>query len=226
MDTTAKPQNETTNQITTASIKASSPTPVKADAVPDTETAGLSLPKADLKRDIDLTAPSATPTQVATGVGVPATPKQTAPVIKIPVPAGDKNLEVAAIAEQAKTRQLGAVGNAAQPPAPTLTPKVTPPAMPTPVNTLPSPSPTDRAVAGDPGPLPKLDPTLTREQKITELLKQQYLRVVELEPGANFSHRGFCAKCGWQTYQHSAQAAAELVTTHIMSHWKDVVRFL
>jgi hypothetical protein len=67
---------------------------------------------------------------------------------------------------------------------------------------------------------------LTREQKLAALCEQEFLRIQELVQPANFSHRGYCTKCGWQSYQHSAAGVREVVGRHVMVHWRDVVGML
>jgi len=64
-------------------------------------------------------------------------------------------------------------------------------------------------------------PELTRQQKLADACEQRFLRMQELQ-GAVFSHRGHCAKCGWQTMQHDKESAHAMTRQHVLSHWKDV----
>lgn len=81
------------------------------------------------------------------------------------------------------------------------------------------PPPTPPVVAAAP------QPELTRQQKLAALCETQFLRIEEMI-GATFSHRGFCAKCGWQSMQHSKEDAFRMTSQHVMSHWKDVTGML
>jgi hypothetical protein len=71
-------------------------------------------------------------------------------------------------------------------------------------------------------PVAPPDPELTRQQKLTALCEQQFLRIQELQQPAMFSHRGYCTKCGWQSMQHSAEDAHTMVARHVLTHWRDV----
>jgi len=85
--------------------------------------------------------------------------------------------------------------------------------------------PSAPATSAPPTPPQPPESVLTREQKLAQLCETQYLRVQELQ-GANFSHRGYCTKCGWQSMQHSAKDAHDMTTRHVMVHWRDVVGML
>jgi hypothetical protein len=62
---------------------------------------------------------------------------------------------------------------------------------------------------------------MTREDKLAVLCIKNFLRIEEIVGGL-YSHRGFCTKCGWQSMQHSSEAAYSMVVSHVMNHWKDV----
>ena len=38
------------------------------------------------------------------------------------------------------------------------------------------------------------------------------------DPSHKYNFRGYCTKCGWQTYQMVKQAAADLVKSHAQRH--------
>lgn len=67
--------------------------------------------------------------------------------------------------------------------------------------------------------------TLPREDRIRILLRQRFALVKPLIDSM-FSHEALCKKCGWHSMQHSLSAADQMVTQHIMSHWRDVTAAL
>lgn len=75
--------------------------------------------------------------------------------------------------------------------------------------------------ASPPVATPPSSPEASRKDKIATMCIQNFLRVAELV-GANYSHRGYCTKCGWQTFQHSNDDAFDMTRQHVMQHWRDV----
>lgn len=106
-------------------------------------------------------------------------------------------------------------GAAAAKPSPAV-PLASAPKVPEPPNTIPAPPP-------DVAPTAPPPPELSRQQKIAALCEQRFLRVEELPNGSTFSHRGYCTECGWQSMQHSAAEAHQMIAQHVMSHWRYVV---
>lgn len=41
--------------------------------------------------------------------------------------------------------------------------------------------------------------------------------------GSNYSWRGICKKCGWQTMQFDKQQAHALVKRHALKHWRELI---
>lgn len=41
--------------------------------------------------------------------------------------------------------------------------------------------------------------------------------------GSNYSWRGVCKKCGWQTMQFDKQQAHSLVKRHALKHWRELI---
>jgi hypothetical protein len=60
------------------------------------------------------------------------------------------------------------------------------------------------------------------QQKIEEQAEKN-VQDVQLV-GFNYSWRGICKKCGWQTHQFSKQQAHNLVKRHGLQHWREFIR--
>jgi hypothetical protein len=60
----------------------------------------------------------------------------------------------------------------------------------------------------------------SRSQMLSQLL-EKFVKV-ENVLGSHFTHRGYCLKCGWQSFQLSASDALTLVRNHVQQHWRDV----
>jgi hypothetical protein len=60
----------------------------------------------------------------------------------------------------------------------------------------------------------------SRSLKLAQLL-EKFVKVQDVV-GSHFTHRGYCLKCGWQSFQLSATDAATLVRNHVQQHWRDV----
>ena len=65
-------------------------------------------------------------------------------------------------------------------------------------------------------------PELSRDQRIMEELELRFMQIKELGAESFFSHEAICKKCGWHTMQNTRDEAYQLITSHLIRHWKDV----
>lgn len=89
-------------------------------------------------------------------------------------------------------------------------------------STLAGTKPSSSIVAGK-ATLPK-EPVVVQEPLADRIEKfAQSLVIAEKQPPASrFSHRGVCARCGWQSYQYDEQTARDVVAQHAIKHWSEV----